>query len=267
MSKVICVAMNKGGAGKTSLTTNLASALTTKYPKKQVLIVDADSQGNCSLTFGKSPDMYDKTIYDAMLKKCEIEDVIVPLSENLYLIPSNDQLSFLPFEVLTNLEDYDHKPFSLLAPSLNKLRKYFDYIFIDTPPSIETLTCNALVGSDLTLIPFVPEHYPAIGLIKTIEAINDFKNTENPNLKLLGVVGMMVNSRTNLHTDTLQKAYSYCNNNNIYFFKSKIGQSIRFSDSSTYKNRPAVLTHRTDPIVQGYYSLLKEFIKEAEKHE
>ncbi|MCP1146761.1 ParA family protein [Lysinibacillus endophyticus] len=256
MTEVYAVAMNKGGVGKTSLVSNLAGAISIKE-KKKILIIDTDGQGNSSIAFGLNPSEFENTIYDVLLGHTNVENVIVTVDDYIDIIPANEDMNFLEFDILPDIQHYD-KPFTLLKRSIQGILHNYDYVFIDTPPSMGLVVGNVLTTADKVIIPFVPETFGVKGLIRIISAINDLKNRENPNLEILGVVGMMVDSRTILHSEMLQQARRFCLENELQMFETIIPRSIRFANSTAYDGKPATMTPSSNPIVKAYFELLEE---------
>ncbi|MCR8987696.1 ParA family protein [Brevibacillus laterosporus] len=257
MAIVYSVCMNKGGVGKTSLITNLAAALASRMPDKKVLIIDTDGQGNSSIAFGKNPQEFDSSMYGVFVGDLSFDDCTVQIQDNLFLVPANDDMNFLEFDVLSNLKKYP-EPFALLSNAIKDVNDKYDYIFIDTPPSLGLVACNVLSVANEILIPFVPELFAVQGLMRVMDAINEFKEKTNPNLKISGVIGMMVDARTTLHSEMLQSARQYCFKNNIHIFDTIIPRSIRFANATAYENKPAVLIDKNNPIVSNYFKLLEE---------
>ena len=260
LTEVIAISMNKGGVGKTSLVTNLAGAITKKF-NKRVLVIDTDGQGNVSMAFGiKDPNKFDLTIYDVLMRKSKAEDVIIEVSPELHIMPANKDMNFLEFDILPNLKRYGD-PFKLLSRVVDSVKDEYDYIFIDTPPSMGLVAGNVLAMADKVIIPFAPETFGVSGLINVIEGVNDFKQEQNTKLKIAGVVGMMVDSRTILHSELLKQARQYCYKNNINMFDTVIPKSIRFANATAFDGKPATWTDLNNPIVSCYYELLDEVIK------
>lgn len=259
MGEVYCVAMNKGGVGKTSLITNIASAIVSNKLGKKVLIIDTDGQGNSSLAFGLNPNNFEHTMHDVLIGNKTLDEVKLNIKGNLDFAPANDDMNFLEFDVLTNLKQYP-EPFELLKSHIENARKQYDYIFIDTPPSLGLVTGNVLSTSDYVLIPFIPETFAVQGLIRVVKAIKDFREKRNRDLKLAGVVGMMVDRRTALHSEMLQEARKYCEKSSIPMYETIIPRSIRFANSTAYEGKPAVWTNKSNPLVAAYFDLLKEVI-------
>lgn len=256
MAQVWAISTNKGGVLKTSITTNLAGALSKTG---RVLIVDTDNQGNCLLTFGRNPDAAELTIYDVLIEGTPARKAVVNVYDNIDVLPANDDMAFLDFDVLSNPKKYP-KPFQLLKKALEPIRSDYDYILIDTPPNLGLTQGNVLAFVDRVLIPFQPEHYSMRSLVKILKAINDFRKEHNPDLSILGVVGTLVDLRTTLHTQVLQECRRYCQQNGIRLFETVIPKSVRFASSVAYDRLPATLTDSKNAIVQQYNELLKEVL-------
>jgi chromosome partitioning protein len=242
--------------GKTSLVSNLAGAI-IKQLKKKVLIIDTDGQGNSSIAFGLNPQDFEDTVYDIFVNNKPASEVIVSINEYLDIIPANNDMNFLEFDILPNIKQYK-EPFQLLKNALDEVKGSYDYIFIDTPPSMGLVAGNVLAASDKVIIPFVPETFAVSGLVRIIEAIDDFKTKENPSLEVAGIVGMMVDSRTSLHNEMLQQARRYCLENDLTLFETIIPKSIRFANSTAFEGLPATLTDYNNPMVKAYFELMNE---------
>lgn len=254
MTQIWAISTNKGGVLKTSLTTNLAGALSRD---KRVLIVDTDNQGNCLLTFGRNPDEADPTIYDVLAQGVPVQRAIQTVYKNIDVLPANDDMAFFEFDVLSNARKYP-KPFELLRRAIEPIKANYDYILVDTPPNLGLTQGNALAFVDRVLIPFQPEHYSMRSLVKIIKAINDFREQHNPALSILGVVATLVDLRTTLHGQVLQECRRYCDQAGIKLFDTVIPRSVRFASAVAYDRLPATLADNKNPIVQHYETLLQE---------
>lgn len=252
--------MNKGGVGKTSLITNLTSALGYKNSGLKFLIIDTDGQGNASMAYGLKPNDFENTVYDVFVGEASIDDVKLSVADNIDLVPANDDMNFIDFDVLTNQEQFP-APLSLLKKAVEKVKDNYDFIFIDTPPSLGLVAGNVLSVADRVLIPFVPELFGVQGLVRVIESVQEFKATKNPNLEIDGIIGMMVDQRTTLHSEMLQQARKYCLEKNIKMYETIIPRSIRFANSTAYEGKPAVLNERNNSLVAAYYELIDEVIE------
>lgn len=259
MGEVISISTNKGGVLKTSITTNLAGVLSSKGYR--VLIIDTDSQGNASLSFGVNPDAYEVTLYDVMVNDYNINSAIVNIHENIDILPSNDDLMFLEFDVLPNLKRYK-EPFLILRNKMKHLIDNHDYILIDTPTNLGLIQGNVLSVSDHVLIPFQPENYSMRSLVKIIKAIDTFKEDFNPRLNILGVVATLIDLRTSLHSDLLSECRKFCFENNIHMFETIIPRLIRYANSVAYEGLPATLTAKNSDLVVSYYDLLGEILND-----
>lgn len=258
MGKVYTIAMNKGGVGKTSLLTNLASVIAERMPEKRVLVIDTDGQGNTTLTFGQNPNDIMDNMYDVLVGNATFDDVKISVSENIDIVPSNRDMNFCEMDILTDLKKYP-KVFELLKKHIESIIDDYDYVFIDTPPSLGLVTLNALKVADEVIIPFVPEAYSTHGLLELIDAINDFKETENPQLKIAGVVGMMIQP-VNLHTNLMQEIRKWCTEKEITCFDTKISKSIRFAEAVAEQGSPAIWFDKHHKIVKQYYDLADEIL-------
>lgn len=251
---IISIIQKKGGVGKTSLSTNLAALLSKK---KKVLLLDMDSQSDCAASWAINPSKIKTSMYDVLLTGKPLMEILIPLSKSLYLAPSNDDMDSFVFSVLTNTKTYN-KPFDLLTKAVQPIKSDFDYIIIDTPPSLELGTGNALAASDEVIIPYLPEPYGNKGLIKVINTVHDFRSQINPVLTIKGVVGMMVDTRTHVHSDMLQQARAECFKKKVTFFNTTIPKSIRQADATAYEGNPIVLSRRGSKVADAYNDLLEE---------
>lgn len=256
---IICINNNKGGVLKTTTVTNLAGVLASK--KKKVLIVDSDNQSNVSLSFGLNPDTLEKSLYDVLTTDMEAEEAFVSVHEYITVLPSNRNLISFEFDVIGNIENYP-EPFFLMKKKIEKYRDDFDYILIDTPPSLGLMNGNVFSFADRVIIPYAPELYSMRSLIEVVDTIRDFKSEYNPSLSILGVLRTLVNSQTNLHMDIIQETNKYAATNNIHIFDTVIPKTIQFSNAISYHNLPATLLPKNK---QDKASLFYELWEEVEE--
>jgi len=254
MGKIIAVSNNKGGCLKTSVVVNLSGLLAKQG--KRVLIIDADNQGNVALSFGLSPDDYQDTIYDVLIDGMKPENAIFNAYENIDVLIANDDLDYLEFDVLTNMNKYD-EPFMLLKDRLDGIETDYDYVLIDTPPSLSLMNGNVFTFSDKVIIPYAPELYSMRSLIEVVKTVQDFKDVYNPNLEILGVLRTLVNMQTNLHTDIIQETHKYAYENGIHIFETIIPRTIQFANAVSYNKKPATLLKKKDKALL-YYDLWEE---------
>lgn len=256
---IISVQNNKGGLGKTSLVTNIAGVLSEQG--NRVLIIDTDGQGNVALTFGVKPDELSFSIYDVLIDNYDPKGAIKNVSDNLDILPSNSDMDFFDMEVLTNVRKKYKNPFYLLRNNLRGLSEEYDYIIIDSPPSLGLIAGNIFSYTDYVVIPFQPELYAVRGLLRLKETVESFRESHNPNLSILGVTGMMIDSRTSLHKEMMTQAKDYLTENNITLFETVIPRSIRFASSVAYENKPAIFVDKNNNLVNAYYELTSEILE------
>ncbi|TGA96339.1 ParA family protein [Sporolactobacillus shoreae] len=254
MTRILAVSNNKGGVLKTSLSVNLAGLFA--LDGKKVLIVDGDNQGNVSLSFGKNPDVFETTIYDVMVGKATAKESIVKVYEGIDILPANDDLQFLEFDVLTDQKKYK-KPFHLLKSNLSDLNHY-DIVIVDGPPNLGLMAGNILNFAHEVLIPFQPEKYSMRSLVKMLNFIVDFKSKINHRLEVNGVVATLVDRRTALHDQILQECRKYCLENHIKLYDTVIPRSIRGASGIAYENLPVTLIQNNNVLKDSYSQLYNE---------
>lgn len=212
MSKVIAVANQKGGVGKTTTNVNLAACLAQLG--KRVLAVDIDPQGNTTSGFGIDKTNQELSIYDVLINNVDIKDVIIPTQiDNLDILASHIQLAGAEIEMVPMLSRE-----TILKRSLAPIREDYDYILIDCPPSLGLITINALTAADRVLVPIQCEFYALEGLTQLINTIKLVQKHLNPELDLEGVVFTMFDARTNLSIQVVEEVKKH--------FKSKVYRTI-----------------------------------------
>ena len=192
MGKVISVSNQKGGVGKT--TTSLSLAASLGVLEKKVLLIDADPQGNATSGIGINSDDFNKSSYDVLLNQCEINDSIIKTkSPNLDIIPANIDLVAVEIELVdSNKREY------MLTKMIDKIKKDYDFIIIDCPPSLGLITMNALTASNSVIIPIQCEYYALEGLGKLLNTIKGIQKVHNDNLEIEGILLTMFDSRLRL---------------------------------------------------------------------
>lgn len=246
MTHVIAVSTNKGGVLKTTTATNLACVLAKNG--KRVLIVDTDNQGNAALQFGINPDPLGFTVYDVFIGKRTAADSILQLSYKnmiLDLLPANDDMTFLEHDLwMKSVRNRKFSPYLLLRSALQPVLPSYDYVLIDTGPSLGLATGNALAAADSVLIPFQPETNSMRSLVKITEAIGEYRQF-NPQLSILGVLATLVDKRTTLHSAVLQECRKFCDKHNVRMLDAIVPKTVRFATSVHFLDRPASLTEET----------------------
>lgn len=225
MGRIIAIANQKGGVGKTTTAINLSASLAEKGQK--VLAIDMDPQGNMTSGLGLDKDDVDKTIYDMIIGESEIETVIKKETiENLDILPSNVDLSAVEIELI----DVENKEF-IVKNSIQKIRDNYDFIIIDCPPSLSLLTINAMTTADSVLVPIQCEYYALEGLSQLIHTINLVKQRLNANLEIEGVVFTMYDARTNLSLQVVENVRRNLEQN---IYNAIIPRNVRLAEAPSH---------------------------------
>ncbi|MBQ7680513.1 MAG: ParA family protein [Butyrivibrio sp.] len=225
MSKVIAIANQKGGVGKTTTAINLSAALAEKG--KRVLTIDIDPQGNTTSGLGVNKNDLDQTIYELLIGSCRLKDCLITTAyDNLDLIPSNVNLAAVEIELL----DAERKEF-ILRDRLTEIRDNYDYIIIDCPPSLSLLTVNAMTTADSVMVPIQCEYYALEGLSQLVHTVELVRGRLNPGLELEGVVFTMYDARTNLSMQVVDNVRNHIAER---VFRTIIPRNIRLAEAPSY---------------------------------
>ena len=256
MGKIIAVANQKGGVGKTTTTVNLSTILAKKG--KDVIIIDADPQGNASSGVGLDKNV-ELSLYDVLINEEDIEKTLQEtVQKKLKICPSNMNLAGAEVE-LVSLMSREYR----LKEQLDKVKDKYDYILIDCPPSLGLITLNAFTAADSVLIPVQCEYYALEGLGQLINTINLVKKHLNKNLEIEGAVLTMYDIRTNLSNQVVKEVKRYFENK---VYKTVIPRNVRLSEAPSY-GMPITLYDARSKGAKSYEKLAKEFLKIQESSE
>lgn len=251
MGRIIAVANQKGGVGKTTTSINLSAALAAKG--KKVLVIDTDPQGNTTSGFGIDKNNLDETIYELILEECSIMDcIIMDVIPNVSVIPSNVNLAAAEIELI----GIDRKEF-ILKNAVDYVVDKYDYIIIDCPPSLNMLTINSMTTADSVLVPIQCEYYALEGLSQLIHTVNLVKERLNPELEMEGVIFTMYDSRTNLSMQVVENVKS---NLTQYIFTTLIPRNIRLAEAPSY-GQPITIYDPKSAGAEAYMDLAEELIR------
>lgn len=254
MGKVISVANQKGGVGKTTTTVNLSAALAKRG--KKVLLIDADPQGNASSAVGIDKDS-EYSLYDVLINEEDFEKVIVSTkTKNLKVCPSNISLAGAEVELVSMMSREQR-----LKEQLLKIKDKFDYIFIDCPPSLGLVTLNSFTASDSVLIPVQCEYFALEGLGQLMNTINLVKKHLNKEIKIEGAVLTMYDIRTNLANQVVKEVKKYFQDK---VYKQVIPRNVKLSEAPSY-GMPIVEYDARSKGAKAYDKLAKEFLKKNEE--
>jgi chromosome partitioning protein len=256
--KIISVANQKGGVGKTTTTINLGAALASEGMK--VLVVDLDPQGNASTGLGVENDAREFTTYELLLDEVELPQVIQPTgTDGLHIIPATVDLSSADIELISNEKRLFLLHDALRQHAMDQLE--YDYILIDCPPSLNLLTVNAMVASHSVLVPLQSEFFALEGLSQLMLTIREVRSTANPDLRIEGIVLTMYDARNNLSQQVEADARD---NLGELVFETLIPRNVRVSEAPSY----AIPVLEYDPQSKGaqaYIQLAKELLGKSVK--
>ena len=251
MAKIIAVANQKGGVGKTTTSINLSSCIA--YRGKKVLLIDLDPQGNATTGLGVDKKNMDSSIYDVIINEKSIKDVSMKtVQDTLTLCPSSISLAGAEIELVSLISRENR-----IKYALSEIQTEYDYIFIDCPPSLGLLTLNALTAADTVLVPIQCEYFALEGLSQLMDTVRLVQKHLNRSLQVEGVVLTMFDARTNLSIEVAEEVRKHFTNK---VYQTLIPRNVRLSEAPSY-GMPISLYDPRSKGAKAYEKFAKELLK------
>lgn len=255
MGRTIVIANQKGGVGKTTTAINLSASLAELGQK--VMIIDMDPQGNTTSGLGVEKEELESTVYELLLGEISIENCMIrDTFENLTIVPSNINLAAAEIELI-GVEEKEY----ILKKEVEKVKKDYDFVLIDCPPSLSMLTINSMCAADTVLVPIQCEYYALEGLTQLMHTINLVQERLNPDLEIEGVVFTMYDARTNLSLQVVENVKSNLKQN---IYKTIIPRNIRLAEAPSY-GKPITEYDPKSTGAESYRLLAEEVIHRGEE--
>ena len=252
MGKIIAVANQKGGVGKSTTVINIAAYLGSR--DFRVLCVDSDPQGNTTTGFGIKKKSVPASTYDVITGKTRIQDAIIPTEfKNVSIVPATEDLAGCELELAQNENRVNRLKMQLLT-----CKEDFDYIFIDCPPALGTITINGIVACDSVIVPMLAEFYALEGLSQLVNTIKIVKNNYNPALQIEGILFTMFDGRLNVANDVVADVEKYFPDK---VFKTKVPRNVRISEAPSH-GKPVMYYDKASKGSEAYELVCHELLGE-----
>ncbi len=251
MSKVLALANQKGGVGKTTTSVNLAASLAAT--KRKVLLIDLDPQGNATMGVGVDKYALEKTFCDCLLEGLDAHDVVQHIENvGIDLLPANADMTAAEVDLM-RADNAEQRLKTSIAPIVGE----YDYVLIDCPPALNMLTLNALVASDGVIIPMQCEYYALEGLTALMETIDQVRSSVNPDLKIEGLLRTMFDTRNTLANDVSAQLIEHFGDR---VYRTIVPRNVRLAEAPSY-GLPALLYEKTSRGALAYLALAGEMLR------
>ncbi len=254
MSKVLAIANQKGGVGKTTTGINLAASLAKT--RRKVLLVDLDPQGNATMGSGVNKEALEVTVYEALIGIEPLERAIRTVEAGYDLVPANGELAGAEIELIS-LERREQR----LRTALEPVRARYDFILIDCPPALSLLTVNALVAAQAVMIPMQCEYFALEGLTALVNTIRKVRETLNPHLKIEGLLRTMYDPRNALSNEVATQLHQHFGEK---LYRTVIPRNVRLAEAPSY-GKPVIAYDMQSKGAQAYLALAGEMLRREEE--
>ena len=254
MKRVIAIANQKGGVGKTTTAVNLAASLAAT--RRRVLLIDLDPQGNATMGCGVDKAQLTRSACEVLLGECDLASALVTLESGFALLPANQDLTAAEVRLLTMMAGREFK----LRNALKPIRDSFDVILVDCPPSLNMLTLNALVAADSVMVPMQCEYYALEGLSSLIQTIDQIRGSINPELQIEGLLRTMFDPRNNLSNEVSAQLIEHFGDK---VFRTMIPRNVRLAEAPSF-GKPALFHDKESRGALAYLALAGEMIRRDE---
>ena len=254
MSRILAIANQKGGVGKTTTSVNLAASL--QATRRRVLLIDLDPQGNATMGSGVDKSDLELSIYDVLMKECSAQEAIVETASGFHLLPANGDLTAAEIALL-NVDAREQRLKEVLA----SIKDSYDYMVIDCPPSLNMLTINALVAANGVIIPMQCEYYALEGLSALMDTIGAISAAANPELQIEGILRTMYDPRSKLTLEVSGQLFTHFGDK---VYRTVVPRNIRLAEAPSY-GMPVLQYDKQSRGAVAYLALAGEMLRRNEQ--